>query len=86
MHVIHILFVSNLFLFLHHHGRMVGGDDEDHNKPSLKTKPNRVRGGLMARVQFWEVQTNKKQSGNTSEAFTNDDLGRGFSDRDRKEI
>ena len=63
-----------------------GGDDGDLNKTSFKTKPYRVKGGLMARVQFWEVQTNKIQSGIPSEAFTNDDLGLEFKDRDRKEI
>ena len=43
-----------------------GGDD---GKPSLKTKPNRVKGGLMARVHFWEMKSdqliNEKQGENT---------------------
>ena len=35
---------------------MPGGGEE---KSSLKTKPNRVKGGLMARVHFWEMKTEK---------------------------
>ena len=70
-----------------HEGDRPGGGEERSFETALhKTKPNQVKGGLMARIQFWEVQTNKIQSGIQSEAFTNDDLRLEFRDRDRKQI
>ena len=66
---------------------MPGGGDE--GKAALKTKPNRVKGGLMARVHFWEMKSdqliNEKQGENTAETYSDGDLGLEISSRNRKQ-
>ena len=34
-----------------------GGEERCSSSSSHKTKPNRVKGGLLARVQMWEMKT-----------------------------
>ena len=65
---------------------MPGGGEE---KSSLKTKPNRVKGGLMARVHFWEMKTdnliNEKQGERDTETKTDGDLRSGNQQPKRKQ-
>ena len=36
-----------------------GGEERCSSSSSHKTKPNRVKGGLLARVQMWEMKTGR---------------------------
>ena len=40
-------------------GKPGGGEDRCSTSSSTKTKPNKVRGGLLASVQFWEMKSGK---------------------------
>ena len=66
---------------------MPGRGDDDNI--IIKTKPNRVKGGLMAKVHFWEMKSdqliNENQGENTAAAYTDGDLGLETSNRDRKQ-
>ena len=41
-------------------GKPGGGEDRCSISSSTKTKPNKVRGGLLASVQFWEMKSGRE--------------------------